>query len=1066
MAEQHQPLRASPTIERRPPAHIVQRSAATSTSPAATPRAQASQPTLSTAARPGQRAVSVSVTSPVSIQTARVSQPSDPAELEATRTARKIVQMGEPAKAPAKAPAIRPEEQSKKKQVVQRAAREAQPAVKPDEDARKTPIQRAARPAAPPVLTTAISPAGGGAPLPASVRSFMEPRFGANFGNVRIHTGNAAAEQSASLNAHAFTVGQHVFFGRNQFQPESSSGRELIAHELTHTIQQGAAVQRSAAPDISERSEPQIQRFGLSDALDYIADKANYIPGFRLLTIVLGINPINMAPVERSTANILRGMLELISITGALIAQALDQYGILAKVAAWAEGHIRSLGMVGGALKQALTKFLDSLGWSDILSPGDVWERGKRIFTEPIDRLISFGKTLVGDILGFIREAVLMPLAKLAEGTRGYDLLKAVLGQDPVTGEKVAPTAEAFVGGFLKLIGQEDIWENIQKAKALPRIWAWFQGAMASLKGVVSQIPALFIAALKALDISDLVLPFKAFGKLVNVFGSFVGQFVSWGLGAAWTLLEIVFDVVSPGALVYVKKTGAALKGILKNPLPFVGNLVKAAKLGFTDFAGNFLTHLKAGLIDWLTGSLPGIYIPKAFSLVEIAKFAFSVLGLTWANIRAKLVTAVGGPVVKALETGFDIVVKLVREGPAAAWDLIKEQLANLKDMVIGGITDFVVDTVVKKAIPKLISMFIPGAGFISAILSIYDTVMVFVNKISQIIQVVKSFIDSIVAIAAGQIAPAAQRVEGILANLLSLAINFLAGFAGLGKVADKIMGVINKIRAPIDKALDWLIGWIVGMAKKLGKGIVQAGVPKDPLKRLDLAASAATAAAKRLGNGFTKPLLIPILASIKARYGLASIDVFERGGSWWVSAAINPKLERNMGIITVGTPAAAAASTLTPMKQVSIDFKCNTGKYILSVYSQQLKGQEDGLNVISVKDWKDNRKSYDASGRGSSVPQEEVRELYRKDLKSRNMTPTEIEFQLARLAALHEPDLVAGGFNTIAKLGSRYINSSIGSQWKTKVEDIETGVKAIDKKDWPKQRINVKLQAVAFTEA
>jgi hypothetical protein len=139
-----------------------------------------------------------------------------------------------------------------------------------------------------------------------------------------------------------------------------------------------------------------------------------------------------------------------------------------------------------------------------------------------------------------------------------------------------------------------------------------------------------------------------------------------------------------------------------------------------------------------------------------------------------------------------------------------------MKDMVIGGITDIVIDMDVKKAIPKLIAMFIPGAGFISAILSIYDTVMVFVNKIKQIIAVVTGFIDSIVAIAAGQIGAAAQRVESALAGVLSLAINFLAGFVGLGKVADKVMGVINKIRAPIDKALDWLVGWIVKAAKGL----------------------------------------------------------------------------------------------------------------------------------------------------------------------------------------------------------------------------------------------------------
>lgn len=90
----------------------------------------------------------------------------------------------------------------------------------------------------------------GGSPLPVGVRGFMEPRFGANFGNVRVHTGERAAELSQNLNAHAFTVGNHVFFGKNQFQPETGPGRELIAHELTHTIQQGAVAQRSAVGEM------------------------------------------------------------------------------------------------------------------------------------------------------------------------------------------------------------------------------------------------------------------------------------------------------------------------------------------------------------------------------------------------------------------------------------------------------------------------------------------------------------------------------------------------------------------------------------------------------------------------------------------------------------------------------------------------------------------------------------------------------------------------------------------------------------------------------------------------
>ena len=177
------------------------------------------------------------------------------------------------------------------------------------------------------------------------------------------------------------------------------------------------------------------------------------------------------------------------------------------------------------------------------------------------------------------------------------------------------------------------------------------------------------------------------------------------------------------------------------------------------------------------------------------------------------------------LETAFDIVVALVKGGPAAAWEVIKEKLTNLKDMVIDGIISFVVDTIVKKAIPKLISMFIPGAGFISAIISIYDTVMVFVEKISKIIQVVTAFLDSIMAIAGGQLEGAAKKVESILGGLLSLAISFLAGFLGLGKVTDKIMGVIEKVRVSVDKALDKAIEWIVEKAKSLfakGKEAVQ----------------------------------------------------------------------------------------------------------------------------------------------------------------------------------------------------------------------------------------------------
>jgi len=670
------------------------------------------------------------------------------------------------------------------------------------------------------------------------VKSELERSFKADLSAVRVHTDGGAREVAVTLSARAVTHGTHVFLGPG----ENENDLPLMAHEVAHVVQQrgGAAPQawsesggdrfeheaqrasdavgRGESFTVRERTDrPRVQRFGISNILDKLAGMANGIPGFRMFTIVLGVNPINMSAVPRTAANILRAAVEIIP-GGALITAALDGYGIFDKIGAWVEQQINSLGMVGSAIRAGLMKFLDSIELTDLVpwNLGKLADKALDTLTAPVKQVWNFVVGLAGDILTFIKDALLVPVAKLAQGTRGYDLLKAILGKDPITGDAVPRTAETLIPGFLKLIGEEETWQNMQKSNAIPRAWAWFQGAVDSVLGFVREFPALVVSTIKSLTLSDVFPPTGVLAKVGSAFGDFIGRFISWIGTALWNLLEIIFQVVSPGAWTYIQKTGAALKSILKNPLPFVGNLIKAAKGGFDAFAGNFGGHLKAGLISWLTGALEGVYIPKSFDLQELVKFVLSVLGLTWGQIRPKLVKATNETIVTAMETGFDLVVTLVTKGPGAFWEQLKSNLATLRDQVIGGITDLIVNLIVTKAIPKIIAMFIPGAGFIGLIMSIYDTVMTFVNRLKQIIAAVTAFIDSIVAIAAGNIGAAVSKVESVLAKLLSLAIAFLFGFAGLGKVADKVMGVIKKIRAPIDKALDALIAWVVNMAKKL----------------------------------------------------------------------------------------------------------------------------------------------------------------------------------------------------------------------------------------------------------
>src|SRR5262245_36123699 len=82
-----------------------------------------------------------------------------------------------------------------------------------------------------------------GQPLDAATRAFMEPRFGYDFSGVRVHTDAKAAESAQKVNALAYTVREHIVFGAGQYAPKKIEGQRLLAHELTHTIQQSGSAQ-------------------------------------------------------------------------------------------------------------------------------------------------------------------------------------------------------------------------------------------------------------------------------------------------------------------------------------------------------------------------------------------------------------------------------------------------------------------------------------------------------------------------------------------------------------------------------------------------------------------------------------------------------------------------------------------------------------------------------------------------------------------------------------------------------------------------------------------------------
>ncbi|HTX40631.1 MAG TPA: DUF4157 domain-containing protein, partial [Acidobacteriaceae bacterium] len=103
----------------------------------------------------------------------------------------------------------------------------------------------------PPIVRRVL--ATPGEPLDFATRTAMEARFGHSFREVRIHTDALAAESARAVYAHAYTVGEDIVFDTGQYQPQTTEGQHLLAHELAHTVQQHG-LQKSGGPIASDNS--------------------------------------------------------------------------------------------------------------------------------------------------------------------------------------------------------------------------------------------------------------------------------------------------------------------------------------------------------------------------------------------------------------------------------------------------------------------------------------------------------------------------------------------------------------------------------------------------------------------------------------------------------------------------------------------------------------------------------------------------------------------------------------------------------------------------------------------
>ena len=554
-----------------------------------------------------------------------------------------------------------------------------------------------------------------------------------------------------------------------------------------------------------------------------------------------------------------------------------------------------------------------------------------------------------------VSNPILSAIAGLAKNIPGYYLLGVILGFDPITRESIPRSAANKIRGIISLIpGGEILYQQLNLTGAIDRGGEWLDKNIAKLNLTWEYISSLLSKAKSSLSPWDLLSPFKAFVKIKKVFLPLTNRIINFAKSAVNKLLEFVLEgalkLAGPQAtrvMEVLKGAGELLTNIIKNPIKFINNLVTGLRQGFQNFIGNISTHIKTGLIGWLTGAYAqvNISIPEnIFSLSGAFNLVTQVLGLTFNYIRSKAVKMFGSKAVSTIEKGSELFQTLKSGGIPALWDLVKDKMNDLKSMVIDQIKDTVVGQVIQAGIKWIISLLNPAGALLKAGMAIYEIITFFVDRAAFVVELVQSVVEAVGAIARGAVEGVANKVENALAKSLPVAIGFLASLLGISGLAKRVQNIVERVRGKIDKAIER----VLIKAKKSVKNLYQQDrspekkdltsnrlgnerretelfdrdnkfdderdYPDDRRSRKDdedkdrdreeslaekkrkltAAVDAAVAAVNTRygGQEVDRSQLIPILQPIKLQYNLRSLKAVKGGNKWNIRGKVNPTNE------------------------------------------------------------------------------------------------------------------------------------------------------------------------------
>jgi hypothetical protein len=515
---------------------------------------------------------------------------------------------------------------------------------------------------------------------------------------------------------------------------------------------------------------------------------------------------------------------------------------------------------------------------------------------------------------------------QLFASIKSNSILGAVSGAIDWVGEKVKSLGDWVEGGVRGLF--DTAGQAVAKLSGfVDPVLGVLQKLVSVIGNVVKALPGLVMGPVWALipacikdPIKDFIIQhilseipiINIFVKLPDIWNKIqklvldflTAVFVNGDLsGAAIMVVRFVLEAAGVDVNLMLRVIGkaiATLDDIMMHPGNFLKNVGAAIVAGFHLFWNNIGHNIFMGLQSWLFASLAplGVTPMPDFSLGSIFRFVLQVLGLSLQKLRARLEKQVGAKtmgvidkVANVLSQAWEWLSLLWNKGPAAVWEQIKANLADLGTAVISGIAAWIGEDLIKVAIAKIALLSNPAGAIIELIQTIYKTIQFVVTKMNRILAMADAVLNSIGNIVAGNIGPAAAAVEKALVGAIGTALAFLADWLGISDPGLKLKGIVEKVQAKVETAIDWLIAKALTMVKKLfGKDDKQ----KNP--KWDAAVAAINNELTEMAQeeGFAGEDADPDkinqrIPEWKARYGFTALTLKETEDAFEIDGAMSP---------------------------------------------------------------------------------------------------------------------------------------------------------------------------------